>query len=279
MDSCPELFGKFVTIYPIGYQIQIVRLQIHQGPRFHAPLLLRKSPVRKCHPALSGKVTDLTIAYIPRYPSFGYGTSNTLDIAVINNFNFPYSIDSIPELSSDHNPAFLNFSLSTPIHGDNSRAFTTCWFDFRNNLKRYVRLSNFTGIRNPNELEFNVSLITSTVHSVHLQSSKSIENKHHTFTPNPIQDLAYLKIKNYGKTPLKREQQRLRHLLNTISTDSEDELSDLEDCIISEDEHDIEQFDLSMGTEQELEETCEKESTNKLMENDSYYLRKDRITK
>ncbi|GFS59664.1 putative RNA-directed DNA polymerase from transposon BS [Trichonephila clavipes] len=78
---------------------------------------------------------NLTIAY-PNSPTrFGYGTSNTLDIAVINNFNFPFTIDSIPELSSDHNPVFLNFPFITPIHSDNVRAVTTCWSDFRNNLK------------------------------------------------------------------------------------------------------------------------------------------------
>ncbi|GFY08143.1 RNA-directed DNA polymerase from mobile element jockey [Trichonephila clavipes] len=100
---------------------------------------------------------NLTIAY-PNSPTrFGYRTSNTLDIAVINNFNFPFTIDSIPELSSDHNPVFLNFSLTTPIHSDTSRAVTTCWSEFRNNLKKSVRLSDFSGIRNPNVLEENIS--------------------------------------------------------------------------------------------------------------------------
>ncbi|GFU00279.1 hypothetical protein TNCV_4258481 [Trichonephila clavipes] len=96
---------------------------------------------------------NLTIVY-PNSPTrFGHGTSNALDIAVINNFNFPFTIDSIPELSSDHNPVFLNFSLTSPIHQDNARAVITCWSDFRNNLKNSVRLSDFSGIRNPNVLE------------------------------------------------------------------------------------------------------------------------------
>ncbi|GFT60410.1 hypothetical protein TNCV_4971761 [Trichonephila clavipes] len=54
---------------------------------------------------------NLTIAYPSSPTRFGHGTSNTLDIAVINNFNFLFTMDSIPELSSDHNPVFLNFSL------------------------------------------------------------------------------------------------------------------------------------------------------------------------
>ncbi|GFS93016.1 putative RNA-directed DNA polymerase from transposon X-element [Trichonephila clavipes] len=138
---------------------------------------------------------NLTIAY-PNSPTrFGYRTSNTLDIAVINNFNFPFTIDSIPELSSDHNPVFLNFSLTTPIHSDNSRAVTTCWSEFRNNLKKSVRLSDFSGIRKPNVLEEKISLLTAAVCSAHHQASKPIENRKHSFTPNDIHDLIYLKNK------------------------------------------------------------------------------------
>ncbi|GFV67203.1 transposable element Tc3 transposase [Trichonephila clavipes] len=77
-----------------------------------------------------------------------------------------------------------------------------------------------------------------------------------------------------------KEQQRLRHLLGTVSTDSEDEISDFQDCVNSEEEeHHIEQSDHSTDTEQELEGTCEQETTNNLIENDSYYLGKDGITK
>ncbi|GFS67218.1 hypothetical protein TNCV_2902321 [Trichonephila clavipes] len=81
-------------------------------------------------------------------------------------------------------------------------------------------------------------------------------------------------------TDIRGEQQRLRHLLDIVSTDSEDEISDFEECVISEEEeHHIEQFDHSTDSEQEFEETGEQETTNNLIENDSYYLGKDGITK
>ncbi|GFX45949.1 probable RNA-directed DNA polymerase from transposon X-element [Trichonephila clavipes] len=96
---------------------------------------------------------NLTIAYPSSPTRFGHGTSNTLDIAVINNFNFPFTMDSIPELSSDHNP----------------------------------------GIRNPNVLEDKISLLTAAVCSAHQQASKPIENKKHSFTPNHIHELVYIK--------------------------------------------------------------------------------------
>ncbi|GFU61257.1 RNA-directed DNA polymerase from mobile element jockey [Trichonephila clavipes] len=117
---------------------------------------------------------NLTIAYPSSPTRFGHGTSNTLDIAVINNFNFPFTMDSIPELSSDHNPVFLNFPLTSPIHQDNARAVTTCWSDFRNNLKSSVHLSDFSGIRNPNVLEDKISFLTAAICSAHQQASKPV---------------------------------------------------------------------------------------------------------
>ncbi|GFY23571.1 hypothetical protein TNCV_1038701 [Trichonephila clavipes] len=55
----------------------------------------------------------LNIAYPDTPTGFGFNSLNTLDIAIINKFHFPYTIDSIPEISSDHNSVFLN--LSTPL--------------------------------------------------------------------------------------------------------------------------------------------------------------------
>ncbi|GFT01598.1 probable RNA-directed DNA polymerase from transposon X-element [Trichonephila clavipes] len=56
-------------------------------------------------------ILNLDIAF-PNMPTrYGPNSSNTLDIALINNFNFPYDITSISDLSSYHNPVLLNFSL------------------------------------------------------------------------------------------------------------------------------------------------------------------------
>ncbi|GFS48588.1 RNA-directed DNA polymerase from mobile element jockey [Trichonephila clavipes] len=104
-------------------------------------------------------------------------------------------LENVPKLSSDHNPVFLNFSFTSPIHQDNARAVTTCWSDFRNNLKNSVRLSDFSGIRNPNVLEDKISFLTAAICSAHQQASKPIENKKHSFTPNHIHELIYIKNK------------------------------------------------------------------------------------
>ncbi|GFX31270.1 putative RNA-directed DNA polymerase from transposon X-element [Trichonephila clavipes] len=58
--------------------------------------------------------TNLANLYIahPNTPTrFGLNSANTLDIAVIRNFYYPYTINSLHELSSDHNPVILNFTL------------------------------------------------------------------------------------------------------------------------------------------------------------------------
>ncbi|GFX33024.1 hypothetical protein TNCV_3812931 [Trichonephila clavipes] len=57
---------------------------------------------------------NLEIAF-PNFPTrYGYNSSNTLDFAIISNFNYPYNIVSINDLSSDHNPVMLNFNIATP---------------------------------------------------------------------------------------------------------------------------------------------------------------------
>ncbi|GFY15706.1 hypothetical protein TNCV_1283511 [Trichonephila clavipes] len=127
-------------------------------------------------------------------------------------------MDSIPELSSDHNPVFLNFSLTSPIHQDNARAVTTCWSDFRNNLKSSVHLWDFSGIRNPNVLEDKISFLTAAICSAHQQASKPIENKKHSFTPNHIHELIYIKnkAKRFSSGPACSDDQKANLLAITL---------------------------------------------------------------
>ncbi|GFV31697.1 RNA-directed DNA polymerase from mobile element jockey [Trichonephila clavipes] len=52
-------------------------------------------------------MTNLYIAYPDSPTRFGTNSANTLDIAVIRNFYYPYTINSLHDLSSDHNQFFL----------------------------------------------------------------------------------------------------------------------------------------------------------------------------
>ncbi|GFX30011.1 hypothetical protein TNCV_2617221 [Trichonephila clavipes] len=134
-------------------------------------------------------IINLEIAF-PNSPTrYGYNSYNTLDFALISNFNFPYNIESISELSSDHNPVMLNFSLSYSIHKDNSRAITTCWSAFKKNIKNNMHQSDFTKINNPPSLEEKIRKFTDVVCSAHQLSSNPITNKTHSYTPQHIKEL------------------------------------------------------------------------------------------
>ncbi|GFW46412.1 uncharacterized protein TNCV_4811001 [Trichonephila clavipes] len=126
---------------------------------------------------------------------FGHNLSNTLDFALINNFQYPYTILSIPELSSGHNPVVLNFSFNSNIHKDNTRAVTTCWSKFSEYINNNIHISDFEKITNPDILENKINLFTEAVRSTYEHASRPITNKNHTYTPQHIQNLIRQKNK------------------------------------------------------------------------------------
>ncbi|GFS61068.1 RNA-directed DNA polymerase from mobile element jockey [Trichonephila clavipes] len=129
---------------------------------------------------------NLEIAF-PNSPTrYGYNSSNTLDFAIISNFNYPYNIVSINDLSSDHNPVMLNFNIATPIHKDNPRAITTCWSAFRKNLKNEIKLFDYAKINSESTLEEKVAKFADAVSSAHNLASKPIKNTRHSYTPQHI---------------------------------------------------------------------------------------------
>ncbi|GFW79614.1 hypothetical protein TNCV_1428741 [Trichonephila clavipes] len=67
--------------------------------------------IRGCRLKTFVKTHDLTIAHPDSPTRFGHRSANILDFAIINNFHFPFTINSLAELSSDHNPVLLNFSF------------------------------------------------------------------------------------------------------------------------------------------------------------------------
>ncbi|GFV93400.1 probable RNA-directed DNA polymerase from transposon BS [Trichonephila clavipes] len=120
---------------------------------------------------------NINIAF-PNMPTrYGTHSSNTLDIALINNFNFPYDITSISDLSSDHNPVLLNFSLCNITHMDKPRAITTCWSTFHKNLDKNIHFADILNINNPHTLEDRITQFTDAVRSAHSQASKPITSK------------------------------------------------------------------------------------------------------
>ncbi|GFU82431.1 nucleic-acid-binding protein from transposon X-element [Trichonephila clavipes] len=137
--------------------------------------------------------TNLEIAFPASHTRYGYNSANTLDFALISNFNFPYTIESISELSSDHNPVMLSFNLNSSIHKNNSRAITTCWSAFKIHLKNHFHLSDYANINNPTMLENKIAKFTDAVSSAHSHASEPITATRHSYTPQHIKQIITLK--------------------------------------------------------------------------------------
>ncbi|GFW55111.1 hypothetical protein TNCV_262091 [Trichonephila clavipes] len=121
---------------------------------------------------------NLNIAYPPTPTRFGYNSANTIDIALIKNFYYPFTINSIDDLSSDHNPVFLNFSFKLAIEP-------------------------LTPERSP-PTEQKISEFTDAVIETHSHASRPIEIDKRNFTPLHINRLLKLKNhlrKRYHQTP------------------------------------------------------------------------------
>ncbi|GFX26152.1 probable RNA-directed DNA polymerase from transposon X-element [Trichonephila clavipes] len=165
------------------------------------------------------ETTNLEIAFPASHTRYGYNSANTLDFALISNFNFPYTIESISELSSDHNPVMISFNLNTSIHKNNSRAITTCWSAFKIHLKNHFHLSDYANINNKPILEEKIAKFTDAVSSAHSHASEPIKNTRHSYTPQHIKQIIALKNrarKMYQRTlnpTYKTEANRLQAIL------------------------------------------------------------------
>ncbi|GFX93009.1 transposable element Tcb2 transposase [Trichonephila clavipes] len=86
---------------------------------------------------------------------FGHNSANTIDIALIKNFYYLFTIGSIDDLSSDRNPVFLNFNFKLAVEPPNPRAVSTDWTDFKTNLNKNLSLYDFhpNSINSTNDLE------------------------------------------------------------------------------------------------------------------------------
>ncbi|GFT71763.1 probable RNA-directed DNA polymerase from transposon X-element [Trichonephila clavipes] len=146
------------------------------------------------------------LGYTPdRVNQFGHNSANTIDIALIKNFYYPFTINSIDDLSSDHNPVFLNFSFKLAIEPPNPRAVSTDWYAFKNNLNKNLTLFDFhpNDINNTNDLEQKISEFTDAVIETHSHASRPIEINRRNFPPQHINRLLKLKIhlrKRYHQT-------------------------------------------------------------------------------
>ncbi|GFV83592.1 probable RNA-directed DNA polymerase from transposon X-element [Trichonephila clavipes] len=113
---------------------------------------------------------NLNIAF-PSVPTrFGHNSANTIDIALIKNFYYPFTINSIDDLSSDHNPVFLNFNFKLAVEPPNPRAVSTDWNVFKTNLNKNLSVFDFhpNSINSTNDLEQKITEFTEAVIDTHI---------------------------------------------------------------------------------------------------------------
>ncbi|GFW52963.1 probable RNA-directed DNA polymerase from transposon X-element [Trichonephila clavipes] len=177
-------------------------------------------------------MVNLNIAYPPTPTRFGYNSANTIDIAIIKNFYYPFTINSIDDLSSDHNPVFLNFNFKLAIEPPNPRAVSTDWNAFRFNLNNNLSLFDYhpNSINNTCELENKISEFTEAVIDTHSHASRPIGTDRRNFTPQHINRL--LKLKNYLRKQYHQTQNPLfKSQYNRAQSDFKKELKKHNDSI------------------------------------------------
>ncbi|GFW96287.1 RNA-directed DNA polymerase from mobile element jockey [Trichonephila clavipes] len=140
---------------------------------------------------------NLNIAFPSTPTIFGHNSANTIDIAQIKNFYYPFTINSIDDLSSDNNPVFLNFNFKLAEAPPNPRVVSTDWKTLKINLNKNLSLFDFhpNSINNTNDLEQKITEFTEAVIDTHSHASRPIETDRRNFTPHNINQL--IKIKNY----------------------------------------------------------------------------------
>ncbi|GFS80339.1 probable RNA-directed DNA polymerase from transposon X-element [Trichonephila clavipes] len=136
-------------------------------------------------------LANLSIAYPDSPTRFGINSANTLDIAVIRNFYYPYTINSLHDLSSDHNPVLLNFTLKLNKDITNPRAVHTNWPLFSKQLNTKLSLLNChpNSINSDSDIDQKISEFTEMVCAAHSHASRPKEALHKSYTPPHIHKL------------------------------------------------------------------------------------------
>ncbi|GFW07563.1 putative RNA-directed DNA polymerase from transposon X-element [Trichonephila clavipes] len=133
-------------------------------------------------------MVNLNIAFPPTPTRFGPNSGNTIDITLIKNFYYPFTINSINDLTSGHNPVFLNFNFKLAVEPSNPRAVSTDWNEFKINLNKNLSLFDYhpNNINNTNDLECKIAEFTDAVIETHKHASRRIEIDLRNFTPQYI---------------------------------------------------------------------------------------------
>ncbi|GFS56083.1 probable RNA-directed DNA polymerase from transposon X-element [Trichonephila clavipes] len=118
--------------------------------------------------------TDTDILAPPTPTRFGYNSASTIDFALTRHFHWRTSVNSVSELSSDHNPIILNFKTSIKFDFS-TRTVTTDWHHFRHTLKTTTNFQPITA-HSREDIEKLTTDLTSNILHAYNSSSKPVKN-------------------------------------------------------------------------------------------------------
>ncbi|GFU58867.1 RNA-directed DNA polymerase from mobile element jockey [Nephila pilipes] len=155
----------------------------------------------------------------PTPTRFGHNSASTIDIALTANFDWPFQIHSLPELSSDHNPVLIHFASQEKFKLPSPKLHTN-WELFRKTLLD-TTINTFTlpKAHRGEDIEIEVAKLTHNILSAHQNASKPIQTNKQTFIGRELRNL--FRERNKAKklwqfTRFPADKQNLNRIQNEI---------------------------------------------------------------
>ncbi|GFW98478.1 probable RNA-directed DNA polymerase from transposon X-element [Trichonephila clavipes] len=114
----------------------------------------------------------------PTPTRYGHDSASTLDLAISTNVDWPCTVTSISELSSDHNPVTFEFTTTTHFFPPPNKRYThmkTNWGKFTQNLNIP---DNFTlpDANTPEDIDEQIAAFTDRLHQAYKNASKPLKH-------------------------------------------------------------------------------------------------------
>ncbi|GFS71973.1 probable RNA-directed DNA polymerase from transposon X-element [Trichonephila clavipes] len=182
--------------------------------------------------------TNTQILAPPTPTRFGFNSASIIDFALTRNLLWRSQVESIAELSSDHNPILISFDSNTRFDFP-KRNISTDWELFRELLSPAHYSFNPITARTGEDVETQVADLTNTILQTHALSSKPVRNRNTFYVNHDIKTLMIernraRKTWQYTRNPndkriLNNIQNRLRRKIKTFQNKIwEDDLHSLD---------------------------------------------------
>ncbi|GFU29161.1 RNA-directed DNA polymerase from mobile element jockey [Trichonephila clavipes] len=145
---------------------------------------------------------------------FGYSSASIIDFALTRNIHWPSQVESIAELSSDHNPLIISFDTNTRFAFP-KRNVTTDWAAFRELLSPAHYTFHPITARTAEDVDTQVADLTDAIINTHTLSSKPIRSRNSYYVSDEIRKLMIERNRARKTWQLTRDPSDKR-VLNTI---------------------------------------------------------------